>query len=171
MERLVDYKYSELIKAGFDILPPGIADKLKYTHFFTGTDPIYAGLKAEDDAQDGRSYRNNWFCSYPWNQGLESKRQRQTTIVLTEYKPSGYPMKLLPTLIVHELAHVIDELLEFGHEAEPITEYARVNRTEAFAEAFVLWSNPSYEEYYDIIQRIDDRTVAFFQGIEEVWRD
>ena len=56
---------------------------------------------------------------------------RQTTVVLPYLAP--------PVAVIHELGHVLDEVLDFSHVALPITEYAKVNEAEAFAEALVGW--------------------------------
>jgi hypothetical protein len=57
--------------------------------------------------------------------------RRRTTIVL--------PTPHYPISIVHELGHVLDEALNFDHEATPVTAYAKTDRYEAFAEAFTSW--------------------------------
>uniref|UniRef100_A0A6M3KUT4 Uncharacterized protein n=1 Tax=viral metagenome TaxID=1070528 RepID=A0A6M3KUT4_9ZZZZ len=169
MERLVDYKYSELISAGFDRLPPGIANRLRYTHFFTGTDPVYAGLFDYDKTDDGRSYHNEWCVAYPYHLTKLPKRLRQTTVIMPEFD-KRYPVMLLPMLIVHELAHVLDGILGFDYMAEPVTQYAETDRMEAFADAFVLWQNPGYRQYYDLIRTVDDRTSSLFRELEELWK-
>lgn len=169
MERLVDFKYSELISAGFDILPPGIADKLKYTHFFTGTDPIYAGVVTHEKTRDGRSFGNMWCVSYPFHLKGLSVKDRQTTVTLTSHSPKGYPRRLLPMLIVHELGHVLDGLLGFTHIAEPITKNARISHMEAFADAFTSWLNPGYRQYYEHLREVDERTLSLFREVEELW--
>ncbi len=161
MERIVSCKYSELIGAAFDIIPATIVDRLGYIHFLTGTDPIYVGLKREECPNDGRSFRTTWCCSYPWNQFVEDKR---VTVVMPQlYK--GYPMKLLPMLVVHELAHVLDYILGFNHVVKPITEYGRTNRMEAFADSFVYWLFPEYEDYYEITKPIGDETIYLFEQL------
>jgi len=169
MERIVDYKFSQLISAGFDLLPPGMANKLRYTHFFTGTSPIYAGLFDYEKASLGRSYHTTWCVACPYHQTNLPKSLRHTTIVLPRYKESGYPLRLQPMLIVHELGHVLDEILRFDHKAEPVTKYAMRNNAEAFAEAFTLWLNPGYEEYYDIFREVDEGTLSLFREIENRW--
>jgi len=170
MERLVDYRYSELISAGFDLITSNIARKLQYTHFFTGTDPIYAGLIREHKIVDGRSYHDAWCVSYPEHLQQLSVKDQQTTITLASHSPKGYPLLLLPMLIVHELGHVLHEMIGFEHDAEPITEYAELNRWEAFAEAFTAWLNPGYGQYYKQLRRVDNKTISLFRELETLWR-
>ncbi len=158
MERLVDYKYSELIGAAFDILPVGIFERLKYTHFFTGTDPIFAGLIIPDienlkawgyDIETAiNAYRNGACCSYAHNQHI---CKRQTTVILPKLRGIEYP--------IHELGHVLDEQMGWSHKAKPVTDYAKTNDMEAFAEAFASWLIPGYGN------RIDEKTLRLFESL------
>ena len=127
MDRLVNYKYSELIGYSFSIIPDKIVDRIKYTHFLTGTDPIYAGLHNYRDTIDNRSYRNTPHVTYPYHQRIS----KHTTIVL--------PSLVAPCVVIHELGHVLDESLNFTFMSKPSTEYAKTNRGESFAEAFTSW--------------------------------
>ena len=161
MERLTDYLYSELIGAGFDLIPPKIRNRLQYTHFFTGTDPVYAGLFDYTDTDDGRSYRDCWCVAEPFH----LKVQSPTTIIMP-YNNPNYPLMLRPAMVVHELGHVLDELLGFDYLATPVTRYGATNRFEAFAEAFTYWLFPAFGEYYDIMNPIDEQTLNLFEQLE-----
>ena len=164
MQRVVSHQYTQLIEAGFDLIPKAIADRLRHIHFFTGTDPIYAGLKYggdEETTKDGRSYRATWCCSYPWNQAVEDKR---TTIIMTDLQLE-YPKALRPVMVVHELGHCLHEVLDFEPYPRPVTKYAQHDKWEAFAEAFTLWLFPSYGQYYRIIEEIDEKTRALFSQL------
>ena len=130
MERMVDYRYSELIGAAFGVIPDKVGGRLRYVHFLTGIDPIYAGLFNDEDIGDGRSYRDTACVAYPYHQRID-KSLRHTTIILPNLIPLAY--------VIHELGHVLDESLGFIHIAEPVTEYAKTDRGEAFAEAFTSW--------------------------------
>jgi hypothetical protein len=123
MERLVDYKYSSIISYAFGLLSPKVADRLKYVHFFTGTDPIYAGLHSYVDTGDKRSYRNTAHACYPWH-----TIDKSLTVVLPEVET--------PYVIIHELGHILDFFLGFRFNALPVNDYAKTDRGEAFAEAF-----------------------------------
>lgn len=170
MERMVDYKYAELILAGFDKLPSGIANRLKYTHFFTGTDPIYAGLIANGKiSPKGDSYHNTWCVSHQHHLTRFPVANRQTTVTLSDHSPEGYPRLLLPMLIVHELGHVLHEIIGFEHSAEPISKYARLNKWEAFAEAFTSWVDPLYGQYYKLTQRVDECSAVLFRELDILW--
>ena len=170
MERLVDYRYSELISAGFDLITPNIARRLQYTHFFTGTDPIHAGLITDHKSASGRSYRDTWCVSFQYHLKQFSVKDQQTTVTLTSLSTKGYPLLLLPMLIVHELGHVLHEIIGFDHDAEPVTKYAELDRYEAFAEAFTAWLNPGYGQYYKQLRRVDNKTISLFRELETLWR-
>jgi len=131
MERIVNAEFAELIRYAIDILPPKIWQRISYVHFLTGTNPVYAGLHdGINTIGDDRKLSGIAHCVYPEGQILP-KYLRQTTVVL--------PVMEQPCEVVHELGHVLDEALDFSHFALPITDYAKVNNAEAFAEALVGW--------------------------------
>jgi len=170
IERILDYSYSELISVSFDLLPSGIANKLSGTHFFTGTDPVFAGLFDYSETSDGRSYQDVWCVAYPEHLTMLSKIRRQTTVIMPALN-KGRPLWTLPMIVIHELGHILDEILGFSHIAEPITEYAKVDRAEAFAEAFTVWLNPAYSLYYKVREEgVDKGTLALFRELEIAWR-
>ena len=119
--------YAESIQAAIAIIPSTIWQRISYVHFFTGTDPIWAGLHSIEMISDGRSYRNTAHVVYPFHQKHLPASMRATTVVL--------PIPEHPIVVVHELGHVLDEALRFQYLAEPVTDYACTNRLEAFAEA------------------------------------
>ena len=123
----IGYRYSEAIGYTFSLLPDAIRDKLQYTHFLTGVDPVWVGLHNHTDIGDKRSYRNTAHVCYPWN---AINKHGQTTVVLPQ------PEDAHPYVIIHELGHCLDEKLGFRHNAIPVNEYAETNRLESFAEAF-----------------------------------
>ena len=137
MNRLVSYGYSSVISFTLGLLSPEVVDKLKYVHFFTGTDPIYAGLHSYVD--EGRSYRDTAHTCYPWH-----TTDKSLTIVLPELEE--------PYVIIHELGHILDFLLGFGFNAIPINDYARTNREESFAESFTAQYFYLGKEAEDIFQ-------------------
>lgn len=166
MERLTDIKYSTLIGAGMDLLPAGLLARLRYTHFFAGTDPIYAGVFsswAEEFTEDysPRSYRNVWCCAYAHQMaGVHP----QTTVIVPGID-LDYPEWINPAMIVHELGHVLHEQLQFGHEATAVTEYGKTSHAEAFAEAFTVWNCPAYAGYYKQLAPIDEATRNLFERL------
>ena len=136
--------YREAIGFALGLLPVPIADRLSHVQFVCGVDPVFAGLHDTATTDDGRSYGLTAHCAYGW--GLpRPASDRVTTIVL--------PIVPLPSTVVHELGHALHETLGFDPEAEPVTEYAKTNRWEAFAEAFVAWRFWGYGD------EPDDRTV------------
>jgi len=152
MYRVTGFGYSELISYAFSIIPKGIVERIRYTHFLTGVDPIYAGLFGYELVEDGRSYRNTACVAYPYHQRID-KSLRHTTIIL--------PNLILLAHVIHELGHVLDESLGFRHMAEPVTEYAKVDRGEAFAEAFTSWL------FWGYGKDIDKSTEYLFESIDK----
>ena len=127
MHRIRDARWREPIGHALDLIGPALVDRIGPVRWFTG-DPVFAGLHRYGDTDDGRSYRATAHCCYPVHFAHRPAVDRVTTIVLP-YPPS-------PATVVHELGHALDWRLGFGHTAAPVTWYARVNRWEAFAEAF-----------------------------------
>jgi len=72
---------------------------------------------------------------------------------------SETPKALCAWQVVHELGHVLDEVLNFEWIAAPITKYAESNRCEAFAEAFV-----GYLYRYGN-HPLDEATLALFDSV------
>lgn len=132
MDRLTSQGYSTAIEAGLLSIPVRIRERLN-PHFLTGTDPVYAGLHSYEDTDDGRKYSETAHTVYEYHQTALPKVLRRVTIVLPSLKDLGIEP------IIHELGHVFDHHLGFRHCANPINEYARMNRREAFAEAFTAW--------------------------------
>lgn len=122
--------YLDAIDTALDYVPDRLLDRLRSVEFLCGVDPAFAGLHTFTDAADGRAYRDVPHCVYPWLQDGPLD-QRRTTIVL--------PGPTHPWAITHELGHALHETLGFEPNASPVSDYARTNRWEAFAEAFRLW--------------------------------
>ena len=155
MHRITSSHYAEAIGRAFDLLPPAIEARLRHIHFFTGTDPIYAGLHDVMDARDGRSLRNTAHVCYPWN---AIDKQGKTTVVLPLLDDA------CPYIITHELGHCLDEILGFTHTALPINKYAKTNRMEAFAETFAaqyFWLGARAENIF----QSDKATQALFEQL------
>ena len=129
---------------------------LGHVQWVTGVDPVWAGFHHYEEASLGRSYRNMAHCCYPWNLDRPAD-QRVTTIMVPERQPPH------PAILVHELGHALDQVLGFSHTAVPVSEYAKRNRYEAFAEAFT--AHFYWYEDQDAAQG-DLATVALFEGLE-----
>lgn len=124
MNRVRDQRQREAIGEALTILGP-IADRLTRVHILD-CDPIAAGLHEDrtptSSAWGGRSPRDTSHTCYPWHTS-----DGTVTIVLLGSEP--------PHVVVHELAHALDFMLDFRHVAAPTTWYGKINRAEAFAEA------------------------------------
>lgn len=97
---------------------------LGHVRFVCGVDPVFAGVHSFD----GCGYGDVPHCCYPHHLNGPADR-RVTTVVL--------PLAVHPYVVVHELGHALHERINFDHRSEPVTDYARTNFQEAFAEAFV----------------------------------
>lgn len=159
MERLRDYRYAAVITAALDRIPEAIRPLVAHAHYLTGVDPLYVGLHDYQQTFDGRSYRDTAHVAYVCNQGRLPLDRRHTTVVL--------PQPVEPRTIVHELGHVLDEVLGFEHIAKPVTAYAENDRYEAFAEAFSAWLCPEYQQWSEVMDalRADRATLALFDGL------
>lgn len=134
MKRISGSGYNEAISTAFDMLPGWLAELLTDTHFLCGVNPVFAGLHSSETAEDGRSYSNTAHAAFRHHTADGS-----TTVVL--------PVVVPPWVVIHELGHVLDELLGWPPVPEPITKYAQTNRLEAFAEAFTKAHVPGYADW------------------------
>ena len=158
MERIRGHHAGEQLLMALDWLPVSIATRLGFVQFFIG-DPIFAGLHEFEVAADGISYRTIAHYVTEGQQRHRARSARRPTIVL----PNG-PGRT--STVVHELGHALDEVLGEKWPAKPVSNYARVDRFEAFAEAFTAWVGlPSYQSERDRLYRIDRDSAAFFDAI------
>ena len=107
MDRITDTRWREPIGRALDLIGPTLTAHIGPVRWFT-SDPIFAGLHRYSTTDD-RSYRVTGHC---------------------------FPVPPSVATVVHELGHALDHRLGFGHDAAPVTWYARTDRREAFAEAF-----------------------------------
>jgi len=155
----MDYGYNELIQAGYDFIPSRIAEHL-HPDFFTGTNPIYAGLESDKSLMtNGESPTNSahFCCRY-----LEGTMRFiiPPTIVLPEP-----PHLLYPIDIVHELGHVLESIFNFDFYFDPISDYAKVHiYDESFAEAFCYYVCYDYNDF-PVSKELDREINSFFNGL------
>lgn len=152
--------WREPIAVAHRIIGRNIMGRLGHVQYVCGVDPTFAGVHGFIDTADGRGYRETAHCAYPWHVAGPADR-RVTTVVM----PVAAPWKwrwTTPHLLVHELGHALHATIDFDHVAVPVTEYAKRNNFEAFAEAFVSWCWPG--NGYD---HPDPATVALFDSLAE----
>ena len=158
MERIQGPDVGEQLSMALDWLPRSLATRLGFVDFFIG-DPLFAGLHRVEIADDGGSFRTTAHYVSECHQRHRAKSARRPTIVL----PFG-PGET--ATVVHELGHALDEVLGEEWLTQPVSRYARVDRFEAFAEAFTAWVGlPSYQAERDRLYRIDRESAAFFDAI------
>lgn len=138
MHRIRTQRQAEHIAVALTWIPDGILPLIEGTDFLVGVDPIFAGLHDFETTFDGRSYRQTAHCVYGYHQEHLAARHRKTTVAI----PEGFTST---AVIVHELGHALDEVLDFSVSVNAISKYAETDRYEAFAEAFVAYCElPEY---------------------------
>jgi hypothetical protein len=141
MERLVGQQERELVGAGLELVPVEwrhLMSSNRWVHFFTRTDPRFAGLHAGvyNEFQKGVGYR-------PWSETTHccyrnTTTDGSTTIVIP--RPRRYLDRWHPYHIVHELGHAFHQELGFKDwQLGAYSEYAKVDIHERFAEAFAVY--------------------------------
>jgi hypothetical protein len=151
VNRLTDHAYSEAIVKALYYMPDRIVERVQHAHYFTGVDPVWAGVLSVETTTDGRSYRDTACCAY----GSYGVPDQRTTVVLPTRAAAE------PWVVTHELGHVLHEVVGFDYVADPTTQYSRRNRWEAFADAFYLWIG--WDSQSGI--RVSDRDAAFFGSL------
>ena len=126
--------------------------------FVIGVDPVFAGVHTFAMTHDGRAYSDTPHCVYDFHQEHRPRAERGVKVILPTNPAYRWDGANGIYTVVHELGHVLHQRVGFDHVATPITEYAKTNHHEAFAEAFAGWI------WGD---RIDEQTEALFDGL--VW--
>lgn len=122
MQRIIGLGYREAIDAAMTRLPFGLRRRVEHIDWLCGVDPVYAGLHGFEKASFGRSFRDTAHCSH-----RHHSSDSRTTIVL--------PTVQTPEVIIHELAHALDEAIDWRRPVVPATtNYARADTWEAWAE-------------------------------------
>lgn len=168
VQRIPNQQYAEWIGAGLKIIPPKIRELVQDVDFLAGVDPFFVGLHnfKEKGPLTKRSYHVVPHVSYGrYHQNHLPKSRRRTTVCL----PVIHGYETEPTLaslwvIIHEVGHVLDEVLGFSYTPKPVTEYAKTDRMEAFACAFEAWFSKGYPDYEALCSK-DPATVALFERI------
>jgi hypothetical protein len=132
MER-ISHGYSELVGSAMDHIPAFIRNQIHF-HFFTGN-PFNAGLidRSEYYKESLLDYLALYVSPYAQSKHLP-KILKVPTIVLLQ-KPDGLDREV----IVHEVGHALDEYLDNQFTFNPVSEYAKTDDYENFAEAFLVW--------------------------------
>jgi len=136
MERIVSgYTYS--IAKALGVLPSGMRARVQGVHFWTGTDPRWAGVVPRWESKHRYlSGPTAIACAYP-NHTLD---KRVSVVMLV---PESRGLRVVD--VVHELGHVLAWNVGVrDHDATPVTTYAMNSRHEAFAEALVTWLFKGY---------------------------
>lgn len=155
MNRIPDRRYSEVIGSALGCFPERIRSRVEHVNFLCGVDPVFAGLHSYAFALDGRSYKETAHCCWSWHV-KRPVSERVTTVVL--------PVLPRRAVVIHELAHALHETIDFEHDAAPVTEYAKVDRYEAFAEAFTAWRLYDYGD--EDVLAADKATLALFNTLQ-----
>lgn len=148
VNRCTSRRTSETVGLAWEYVSPWFGGRFPCDVFMA--DPVFAGLHDYETTFDGRSYHDTMHVCYPFNISGPASRRR-TTIVI----PHGATLYGM----VHEFGHILDGLHDFGFTAKPVSEYAKSDRHEAFAEAFAyrIWFGLEDEEsrsYFDHWEKI-----------------
>lgn len=176
MQRITRQDQAEAISAALTCIPAPLGKlfvRTGWAEFFCA-DPILAGLHSHEKTVDGRSYRDTAHTSYGdgGNQDHLSLLRRRNTIVL----PPADDWNFSTAAIVHEIGHILHWLFGFeDFEIPQVSEYARLNHRETFAEAFMAycWQDfPRYAEPWLGLHLLDREWMRFFDhlvtGVEDL---
>lgn len=141
MNRVTSYRKLEPVVDGLGYYPPAFRDRLQFDVFTA--DPIFAGLERNDESSGGRSLRDTAHVCYPHH----VFDRRMTMMVPDDSCLREYGFG------VHELAHVLDFHLGYAIRCAPVTDYARRNRGEAFAEYVTALLVPGYLDHMRFLWR------------------
>jgi hypothetical protein len=151
---------AEAIGHALTLIPSGIRRRLAHVRFIAGVDPVFIGLHRFAETGDRRSYRDTAHAVYPCHLTNRPADDRGTGVVL--------PVPQDPEIVVHELGHALHEAIGFDcHTPTPVTEYAKTDTWEAFAEAFTVWVCPhAYSQQAADTLAQDARTLALFAELD-----
>ena len=132
--RIHGSEFREQISVAHRLIGDHLMARLSHVQVVAGGDPLFAGYHEHEDTFDSRSYRDTAHCLYPIH--LQGPADRKvSTVVLPVLEPKWCGVYT----IVHEYAHSLDWALGRDWTCEPVNDYARNNRDEAFACAFTAW--------------------------------
>jgi hypothetical protein len=162
MERIPDSCYSELIEEAYSAIPDNIVKLVRHVHFFCGVDPVFAGLVKEIPFHDGAHSTHDCMCyesaiSVDWK---ISKSLIHPTIFIPFFDLDEFGVQD----VVHELGHALDDVTPFfcyQQQIKPVTDYAKTDYFEAFAEAFASWLFWGYGE------QPDEETIYYFEKLRK----
>ena len=146
--------WSEDIVAAFE-MTERLGFDFRSTDFLCGVDPLYAGLHSFEEAMGSRSYRSIAHTAFRIHAS-----DKQTTVVLPHVEHWS--------VVVHELGHVLDERQGYRWLLPAVSDHAKLDRWEAFAEAFQTFvlgdeQPPGWSERYDVLMSWDRSPESIFQ--------
>lgn len=159
--RIPKQRHAEEIDYAWSFLPKEIrwiaeADS-GLLHVFVG-DPVFAGLGGGDPLADGSDPRTRPHAMYP-----EHVRTGDpvSTIVFPQEEWLWW------TNLWHELGHIVHCILDLEDFDIPcVTDYARTNHCERFAEAFVAWLHlDRWGEEYCGTKNLTRDAVSFLDAV------
>lgn len=133
--RIPKQRYAEEIDYAWSFLPHEIEwitnPEHGLLHIFLG-DPVFAGLGDPDTLKSEHSPTEVPHAMYPWH-----IRTGDPVCTIVMARPDEW---ILYDSLWHELGHILHYILGFEDFDIPcVTDYARTDHCEKFAEAFVAW--------------------------------
>jgi hypothetical protein len=137
------------------LIPSGLA-ALTACEFVIGVDPVFANIHHFPTTDGGLAYKDTAHCVYGEHQLHRPRSDRGTKVVLPTNPAYRWDSWSGARVIVHELGHVLHQRTDMSHVAEPVSDYAKTDHREAFAEAFAAWVWG---------ERVDDQTAAMLDRL------
>lgn len=127
---LKSYDLSSMQEA-LRLIPEPLVKRIEHVDLCLGVDPVFAGIHEYKDASFGRAYSETAHVAY----GLHLKKRpysdRNTHLIA--------PINIKPYDFIHEFGHVLHQSIDFENIGLEVTNYAKTNQREAFAETFACW--------------------------------
>jgi hypothetical protein len=159
MNRIHDSLPARAVGRGLDYIPSRLLDLVK-VEFVIGVDPVFAGIHKFKDRQIGESvyqYKEVAHCVLAVHQTHRPMDDRNTKIVLPSNRNYDWNDFYGLQTVIHEFGHATQDRFDlYGHHAFPVSDYAKTNVYEAFAEAFAAWC---------LSEPVDDETKALFERL------
>jgi hypothetical protein len=155
-----------VIDDALDLLPVRIRERAA-CHFVIGADIKWIGLNYYKDPLYKTAACAVWAR-------LQTNIPRSNRVPTVAFPKTNWISYLT---VLHELGHIVEEQIDWDHySVDPVSEYAKTNEYESFAEAFALWYGTNhlhwkpfgdfgYGKYHPEVLARDERTLSLFREL------